>query len=174
MALYNLRPVRLPGHEPSSTSQQSFCNQCGKAPNTEVSAAAQSCVASDMTFLAALSPRAVQTLTSSSDPMDGPDAYSDCKVEMDGISVPLIHGKNVSGVDSYFNIRWTDLKSVNSANCCAALSPLLRSLYVGGGSSSPSEMQAFCDACKTAYNPGVGLAAFRSCATGASVQEGSN
>lgn len=180
-AIFPLNPVHQPNQRPlpSDDVVQEFCDKCVGAPNPEIAKAAKTCAGSAVLSLGSVSPPAsglaTPDLTSSDRPLAGSQDYADCKVEIDGISVPLVHGMNVSsGIVSSFNLKWTDLKSSSDKACCAALSPVLRSLYFGSGTPDSRQLELFCDACKTAYNPGVGLAAFRSCNNSAPLkQEGS-
>jgi len=166
-ALYDLYPVREEGvNVPGAASKQQFCNTCAKAPNTELADAAKSCPPSLASFRSA--PRASAQLAGSDEGMNGADAYSDCGIDFDDQTIPLINGKSVTGVKTSFNIKWTDLKNSSSKPCCTALWPLIRSLYLSAGETTPTDRHHFCNACKTAYNPGVGLTAFRFCASASS------
>jgi hypothetical protein len=93
--------------------------------------------------------------------MDGADNYSDCKFASTD-DVEFLNGRIVSNVQSEFNIKWTDRKENTEKTCCAALKPLLHNLFLD--KRAVINWQPLCDSCKEAYNPAVGLAAFRACA----------
>jgi hypothetical protein len=162
-ALYDLHPVRERGvNIPGPSQNQNFCKSCAKAPNAELSNAAKSCSA-PAALRSFSSSRARPVLTSNDEDINGSASYSDCQIAVDAKTISLLNGKNVTGVKTNFNIRWTDLANSSSKPCCTALSPLIHRLYFNGGDATQSEWQGLCNACKTAFNPGVGLAAFRSC-----------
>jgi hypothetical protein len=162
-ALYYLYPVREPGvNVPDALAQQQFCNSCAKAPNAEISEAAKSCP-SLASAARSLSPHPATKLLSGKDNVPDSDAYADCPIEFDKVTITLINGKNVTGAKASFNIRWTDPKNSSTKSCCAAIWPIVHGLYFNAGNTTEPERQSFCKACKAAFNPGVGLAAYRWC-----------
>eukprot|EP00929_Paragymnodinium_shiwhaense_P014551 TRINITY_DN122463_c0_g1_i1.p1 TRINITY_DN122463_c0_g1~~TRINITY_DN122463_c0_g1_i1.p1 ORF type:complete len:278 (-),score=53.74 TRINITY_DN122463_c0_g1_i1:151-984(-) len=177
-AIYALHPMRLPypkAADPSDDVEKSFCSKCGKAPNTEVAAAAKTCqfAPSYFAFRSSLqsSPSSLK-LAATDEGMDGSDDFADCQYEIESSTVPLVNKMSVAGVKASFNVKWTDRKSSSDKACCAALGPVLRSLFTSqSGEPSQAELKSFCDACKSAYNPAVGLAAFRWCTNTSALAE---
>lgn len=171
LSLYDLRPVHDPLHNAQSAdAKRQFCNSCAKAPNAQLSDAASTCAApSFMHYRQLSSPSQLNAVTSGTDTegMDGADNYSDCYYDSTD-TIAFAGEKLVSGVRSEFNIRWTDRKNSTEKTCCAAIQPILRKLFIER--TSEINWQPLCDSCKGAFNPSVGLAAFRACASEAAMQ----
>merc|ERR1712039_1055672 len=92
--------------------------------------------------------------------------YFDCAIEFGTSEANVLLPRNVpaSGATSRFNLKWTDKNDKSDKPCCQALRPVLQSIFLKGTAPANSDKQQFCNACSSAYNTGVALAAYRWCA----------
>lgn len=163
----------------STIAKDTFCAECKDAPNPTLAAAAATCAStstegSQARFLfqrdsqddldAGYASSVAQPPAGISFTYSDYSNYSDCNIEYSGTDAKVIvNGVHLDKVRSTFRIRWTDTSRIVQP-CCEALRPVIRALYVDEVKVPESQKQAFCAACKGAYNTGVALAAYRWCA----------